>query len=193
MKALLFRLAGLYRRLSLFLIRASGRTPEEHHVARIVSRRAWDEFCDALESAGAARIVDDEGHCQLTLACPSQLGTIERLTKSDFTGVRKGRVRKRGSWLRSNRAVINQHGSTMRLRFGQLKELLDARILHQVDLQGYMRRMHVPRGTRIMDNLQANGSTTLISRRLSRSEMSYGPVIVLQGEGRSTVLGITPL
>ena len=54
MKALLFRLVGLYRRVSLLILRVRGRTPAEHHAARIVSGRCWDEFCDALKAAGAA-------------------------------------------------------------------------------------------------------------------------------------------
>jgi hypothetical protein len=54
MKKLIFRLLALYRRVSLLLIRASGRTPTEYHAARIVSGRSWDEFCDSLKAAGAA-------------------------------------------------------------------------------------------------------------------------------------------
>ena len=102
-------------------------------------------------------------------------------------------VRKRGTWIRSNRIVINHRGSTMRLRFDQLRELPDARILLQVDLQGCMCRIHVPRGTRVVEDLQSHGSMIRISRRLSRSEVSYGPMVVLQGEIRGTVLRVTPL
>ena len=54
MKALIFRLLAVYRRVALLLIRASGRTPAEHHESRIVSGRSWDEFCDALKAAGSA-------------------------------------------------------------------------------------------------------------------------------------------
>lgn len=54
MKALIFRLVALYRRFALLLIRLSGRTPGEHHAARIVSGRTWDEFCDGLKAAGAS-------------------------------------------------------------------------------------------------------------------------------------------
>jgi len=54
MKTLIFRLLALYRRVSLLLIRASGRTPREYHAARVVSGRSWDEFCDSLKAAGAA-------------------------------------------------------------------------------------------------------------------------------------------
>ena len=102
-------------------------------------------------------------------------------------------LRKRGSWLRSNRIVINQHGSTMRLRFDQLKELPNARIHLQMDLHGCMVRMKVPRGTRVVEELQSHGSMIRISRRLSRSEVSYGPVVVLEGEAQGSVIRISPM
>ena len=54
MKKLIFRALALYRRVSLLLIRASGRTPGEHHAARVVSGRTWDDFCDELKAAGTA-------------------------------------------------------------------------------------------------------------------------------------------
>jgi hypothetical protein len=102
-------------------------------------------------------------------------------------------VRKRGIWLRSNRIVINHRGSMIRLRMDELKELPNVQVKFEIDLQGSTLRISVPRGTRVIEDLQGHGSTVRISRRLVRSAVSYGPVVVLDGEVRNSMVRITPL
>ena len=47
-------LIGLFRRLSLAVQKLRGRTPADTAAQRVVSGKAWDEFCDTLKAAGAA-------------------------------------------------------------------------------------------------------------------------------------------
>lgn len=54
MRKLAVALLGLFRRISLLLLRLRGRTEADVAANRVVSGRAWDEFCDTLKAAGAS-------------------------------------------------------------------------------------------------------------------------------------------
>ncbi len=54
MRRLLIGLLQLFRRMSLLLLRLRGKTSADVAEERVVSGRAWDEFCDTLKAAGAA-------------------------------------------------------------------------------------------------------------------------------------------
>ncbi|MCB9283603.1 MAG: DUF1214 domain-containing protein [Lewinellaceae bacterium] len=53
MKKLLISLLTFYRRFRTWQLSLRGKTWDDHHADRIVSGKAWDEFCDALKAAGA--------------------------------------------------------------------------------------------------------------------------------------------
>ncbi len=57
MRKLVIGLLGLFRRVSALTLRLRGKTPADAAAERVVSGRAWDEFCDTLKAAGAALLV----------------------------------------------------------------------------------------------------------------------------------------
>jgi hypothetical protein len=99
-------------------------------------------------------------------------------------------LRRRGNWLRSNRLIVSQRGSVLRLRFDDLAELQGARLDIDLDLHGCTARIKVPIGTRIMDDVSAHGSVFRVSRRISRHGSPTGPIITLSGSVFNSVIRI---
>lgn len=54
MRKLLFLFLRLLKTLRSLQFRVTGTTPAEYHAGRVVSGKAWEEFCDNLKSAGAS-------------------------------------------------------------------------------------------------------------------------------------------
>ena len=54
MRRLAFALLGLFRRVSLLVLKLRGKTEDDVAAERVVNGRAWDEFCDSLKAAGAS-------------------------------------------------------------------------------------------------------------------------------------------
>ena len=54
MRKVLIGILGLFRRASLLMLKIRGKTLNDVSDERIVSGKAWDEFCDTLKAAGAA-------------------------------------------------------------------------------------------------------------------------------------------
>jgi len=52
MKAFLMKLLATYRNFALLMLKLRGKTPDDVASERIVSGKAWDEFCDSLKAAG---------------------------------------------------------------------------------------------------------------------------------------------
>lgn len=50
---------GLYRRWRLWALELRGRTEEDAHAERLVTGRAWEDYCDTLKAAGAALLHGD--------------------------------------------------------------------------------------------------------------------------------------
>ncbi|WP_420619997.1 DUF1214 domain-containing protein [Candidatus Poriferisocius sp.] len=54
MRRLAIRLLGAFRRVSLLIRKMRGKTLDDVAEQRVVSGKAWEEFCDSLKAAGAA-------------------------------------------------------------------------------------------------------------------------------------------
>jgi len=54
MRKLVVGVLSLFRRISLLMLKLRGITPADAAARRVVSGKAWEEFCDTLKSAGAA-------------------------------------------------------------------------------------------------------------------------------------------
>lgn len=54
MRKILISILAAFRKVSLFILKLRGKTLEDVSEQRIVSGKAWDEFCDTLKAAGAA-------------------------------------------------------------------------------------------------------------------------------------------
>ena len=55
MRKLLVGMLGWFRKISLFILKLRGKTLDDVASERIVSGKAWEEFCDTLKAAGASR------------------------------------------------------------------------------------------------------------------------------------------
>lgn len=56
MKRALFFLLDLFRRFQLWRLRLAGRTMQDVHTERILTGKAWREFCDTIKAAGTAMV-----------------------------------------------------------------------------------------------------------------------------------------
>ncbi|HVL00135.1 MAG TPA: hypothetical protein VM553_09995, partial [Dongiaceae bacterium] len=54
MRKVLIKILAAFRRLSLWWLQLRGKTEQDVAAERVVSGKAWDEFCDTLKAAGAA-------------------------------------------------------------------------------------------------------------------------------------------
>ena len=54
MRRLAIGLLSLFRRISLFIWKLRGKTPDDVAARRVASGESWNEFCDSLKAAGAA-------------------------------------------------------------------------------------------------------------------------------------------
>ena len=54
MRRLAIGLLSLFRRISLFIWKLRGKTPDDVAARRVDSGESWNEFCDSLKAAGAA-------------------------------------------------------------------------------------------------------------------------------------------
>ena len=56
MKKVLVFFLGIYKKWKLFWLNLKGKTQDDIHEERIVSGKAWEEFCDTLKAAGSAMV-----------------------------------------------------------------------------------------------------------------------------------------
>ncbi|MDE0274161.1 MAG: hypothetical protein OXP11_23465, partial [Gammaproteobacteria bacterium] len=54
MRKFAIKLLAGFRWLLLFVRKLTGNTPDDLAAERVVSGRAWEEFCDTLKAAGAS-------------------------------------------------------------------------------------------------------------------------------------------
>jgi len=54
MRKIIISALAIFRKVSLLWLSLRGKTPDDEAVARVVTGRAWEEFCDTLKAAGAA-------------------------------------------------------------------------------------------------------------------------------------------
>jgi hypothetical protein len=56
MKKILFLLLGLYRNLCLWKLKLQGKSMQDVHEDRILTGKAWQEYCDTIKAAGTAML-----------------------------------------------------------------------------------------------------------------------------------------
>ena len=56
MKRVFLLLLGLYRKLHLWNLKLQGKTMQDVHEARILTGKAWEEYCDTIKAAGTAML-----------------------------------------------------------------------------------------------------------------------------------------
>ncbi len=56
MKKVFLLLLGLFRKLNLWKLKLQGKTMQDVHEARILTGKAWEEYCDTIKAAGAAML-----------------------------------------------------------------------------------------------------------------------------------------
>ncbi len=54
MRRILLLLLGLFRRFNLWKLKLQGKTVQDLHEERIVTGKAWEEYCDTIKAAGTA-------------------------------------------------------------------------------------------------------------------------------------------
>ncbi len=56
MKRVVIGILGLYKKWRLWILMVRGLTPDDIHDQRVVTGKAWEEYCDTLKAAGAALV-----------------------------------------------------------------------------------------------------------------------------------------
>jgi hypothetical protein len=141
------------------------------------------------------------GHGELPVSAPGPHGVAPRWTASPpgtvgHDQVLRGRgqnVRKRGVWLTSDRLVLEQTGSTISLRFDQLSGLRNVRLDVELDIKSCTCRLLVPEGTRVSEQVETNGSTFSIARKVFKTEQPDGPLVVLSGVANGSTIRVARL
>ena len=88
----------MYRKLKLFRLKLKGMTIEDEHEERIVSGKAWEEFCENLKPAGAALLYGDspkdpfsqaEGYRYLTRLVRASLEAFVEFSDPEYPVLRR--------------------------------------------------------------------------------------------------------